>query len=397
MGIKGEAMTLELNKVAAQIDDMGRVLAGRARRQRQVLPAARELLHLYADDQERLRQVAESDVGQRLRCASPCDEALARAFPAPGMPDQATLIAADGSQIFPDRHGLAFFYAINVGSIVFRHGSGQAPAVATDPHLFFTDDQVYPGGAPVSGDLVSAQRDLAEMRMLAGLTLAEPEPGPPRLALADGPLLIWLQRADLPKDWQQRILDEYLGHLDRIRSGGATVAGFVSRPHSAEVVALLYLAQLGPEERQTVASLAETDYRGLTDRALFGTLQAGQRSALFVRGTATNRDFAARGHRVHFFYLNTGADLARVEVPEWVAQRPASLDLVHAAVYDQSRFNSGYPYVLTRADEQAVILGDEREALQGMIVRAMARHGLPMPELSRKAQQKQVARWRRRR
>jgi hypothetical protein len=27
----------------------------------------------------------------------------------------------------------------------------------------------------------------------------------------------------------------------------------------------------------------------------------------------------------------------------------------------------------------------------------MARHGLPVPELSRKAQQKQVARWRRRR
>jgi len=46
--------------------------------------------------------------------------------------------------------------------------------------------------------------------------------------------------------------------------------------------------------------------------------------------------------------------------------------------------------------EQAVILGGEREALDGMIAQAMARHGLWMPELSRKAQQKQVARWRRR-
>ena len=64
-------------------------------------------------------------------------------------------------------------------------------------------------------------------------------------------------------------------------------------------------------------------------------------------------------------------------------------------VYDQCRFNNGYPYVLTRADELAVILGEEREALETMIVQAMVRHGLPLPELSRKAQQKQVARWRR--
>ena len=174
------------------------------------------------------------------------------------------------------------------------------------------------------------------------------------------------------------------------------MAGFVSRPHSAEVVALLYLAHLPEEERSAINSLAETSYRGLTDRALFGFLQEGERSALFVRGTATNRDFKAKGHAVFFFYLSTGPDLARVEVPEWAARQPEMLDLVHAAANDQCRFGNGYPYVLTRADEQAVILSDEREALEGYITRAMARHGLPLPELSRKAQQKRVARWRRR-
>jgi hypothetical protein len=116
-----------------------------------------------------------------------------------------------------------------------------------------------------------------------------------------------------------------------------------------------------------------------------------------VRGTAANQDLSARGHEIWFFYLNTGADLARVEVPEWVACNARQLDLVHAVVYDQCRFNNGYPYVLTRADEQAIILSEEREVLEGMIVQAMARHGLPYPELSRKAQQKGVARWRRRR
>lgn len=97
-----------------------------------------------------------------------------------------------------------------------------------------------------------------------------------------------------------------------------------------------------------------------------------------------------------FFYLNTGAELARVEVPVWAAGKPGALDLVHSTVYDQCTLNQGYPYVLTRADEEAVILGEEREALEGLIVRAMIHHGLSLPDLSRKAQQKQIARWRRR-
>jgi hypothetical protein len=390
-------MTLELSKVTEQIDDMGRVLAGRATQERRVLPAARELLRQFAHMQDELRQVAESEAGQRLRCASPGDEPLDAARSTPVLPGALTLVAADGSQIYPERHGLAFYYVINVGSIVFRHGTGQAPDVASLPQMRYRDDQVYPGGEPVTGDLVNAERSLAELRTLAALTLAEPAGGPPRLALADGPLLIWLHRANLPKGRQDRILFDYLACLERLQRGGTAVAGFVSRPRSAEVVALLYLAQLEPGERQAVDSLAETDYRGLTDRALFGHLRAGQRSALFVRGTAANQDFRARGQAIYFFYLNTSADVARVEVPEWVARHPAHLDLIHAAVYDQCRFNNGYPYVLTRADEQAVILGDEREALDRMIAQAMARHGLPLPELSRKAQQKQVARWRRRR
>lgn len=389
-------MALELNKVAGQIEEMGRVVAERAGKQRKILPAARDLLHRFAQEQEELRRVADSAPGQQLRCASPGDEPLDTQLPPPALPERVTLVASDGSQIYPDQHGLAFYYAINVGSVVFRHGSGEAPQVSSEPTLFYREDQVYPDGRPISSDLISAERDLAEMRALADLTLDEPSAGPPRVALGDGSLLIWLQRAAIPEEEQRRILERYLGCLDRLRGENAPVAAFVSRPQSAEVVALLYLAHLEPEERHSVKRLSDTGFRGLTDRALFGALEPGERSALYVRGTASNREFQHRGHTVYFFYLNTGTDLARVEVPEWVARQSAKLDLVHATVYNQCTFNKGYPYVLTRADELAVILGDEREALENLIAQALIRNGLPWPELSRKAQQKQVARWRRR-
>jgi hypothetical protein len=388
-------MTLELNRVAAQIDDMGRELAGRARRERRVLPAARALLAHFATERDLLCQVAESQAGQRLRCALPGDENLDSTLTSQALPAHVTLAACDGSQIYPDRHGLAFYYAINIGSIVYCHGSGQAPRVATEPRLGYTEEQIYPGGEPITGDTVGIERNLAEMEVLTRLLLTEAAQGPPCVGLGDGPLLIWLRPGELPEGRRSRILADYLGCLDRLGAAGLPVAGFVSRPHSAEVIALLYLAHLEPEAREVVRSLADTDYRGLTDRALFGFLETGQRSALFVRGTPTNHDFRARGHAIFFFYLNTGSDLARVEIPEWVARQPAQLDLVHAAVYDQCCFNNGYPYVLTRADEQAVILGEERRVLEEMLMQAMIKHGLPLPELSRKAQQKKVARWRR--
>jgi hypothetical protein len=389
-------MALELSKITGQIEEMGRVLAERAGMQQKTLPAARELLHRFAQKQQELRRVAESTPGQNLRCASPGDETLDAHLSAPASPARITVIATDGSQIYPDQHGLAFYYAINVGGIVYRHGSGETPQVSTEPTLYFREEQVYPGGSPVNSDLISAQRDLAEMQELARLALEEPPGGPPRVALGDGSLLIWLERRDIPKDQQDQILESYLGCLDRLRGENLPVAAFISRPRSAEVVALLYLAHLEPEERQDVKNLSDTGFRGLADRALFGFLKPGERSALFVRGTASNRAFRRRDQGIFFFYLNTGTDLARVEVPEWVARQPAKLDLVHAALYNQCTFNEGYPYVLTRADELAVILGDEREALETLIIQALVRHGMPWPELSRKAQQKQVARWRRR-
>jgi hypothetical protein len=390
-------MALDLGKVTNQIEEMGRVLAEQAGRQRKTLPAARELLHRFANQQEELRRIAESDPGRnQLGCASPGDEPLDARFPTPPLPEHVTIVASDGSQIYPDQHGMAFYYAINVGSVVFRHGSGQAPEVSSEPALCYGEEQVYPNGSPVNADRISAQRDLAEMQELARLALREPSEGPPRVALGDGSLLIWLQRKDIPDDQQTQILEGYLGCLDRLRGENLPVAAFVSRPRSAEVVALLYLAHLEPEERGKVERLSDTGFRGLADRALFGYLRPGERSALFVRGIASNRQFQDRGHAATFFYLNTGTDLARVEVPEWTARQPDRLDLVHAAVYEQCRFNNGYPYVLTRADELAVILGDEREALENLIVQSLVRHGLPWPELSRKAQQKQVARWRRR-
>ncbi|HNS49586.1 MAG TPA: DNA double-strand break repair nuclease NurA [Anaerolineae bacterium] len=384
-------MTLELAKIGHQILEMGKALAERARAEQSMRPAARLLLTRFAEEQERLLAVANTEQARHLGCASPGPERLDIALPAAAMPERVDVYAADGSQIYPDHHGLAFYFLVNVGGMVFRHGSGQAPETMTSPSLFYREEEVYPEGQPASADLVNALRSVAELRALAAMAPAASREGPACVALGDGPLLFWLGRTEIASKVQSEFLEQYLHHLSALRQACVPVGGFVSRPHSAEVVALLYLAQ---PEAHPVAGLHETLFRGLTDRALFGFLGPGERSALFVRGSMTNEHFARAGHSIWFFFLNTGEDVARVEVPEWVAKRADWLELVHAVVYGQCRLNNGYPYVLTRADELAVIQGSEREILEGMLVQEMMRQGLQLPDLSRKAAQKRVARWR---
>ncbi len=175
-----------------------------------------------------------------------------------------------------------------------------------------------------------------------------------------------------------RIRKTYLGHLDRLRAAKAAVAGYIDRPRSADVLALLHLAML-PKEQINEERLRGSPFRGLADRSLFARfLPDGHRSAVFIEGSRLNRDFEKHHHQVGFFYLHTAASepIARVEVPEWVAQNPAMMGLVHAALLEQAASTGGFPYPLVRAHELAVITQNERREFERLLSGAMQRHGM---------------------
>ena len=379
-------MALELSKIAEQVGEIGRDLAAGAERRRQVLPALRELRRLYAHDLERLQALAEA-AGEKAKCARPTHEPLDAAFPAPAPPDRATILAADGSQIYPDPHGWALYYLINVGSLVYRHGSGQTPEAASAPMVAQAVDAE---GNLLAGERIDARRDVAEVQRLA--ELCEAEAGDePLVALLDSTLGLRAWSAAIPQAEQAALQQSFDVQMECVRQAGAALAGFLSRSRRAGVVCLLDLAQ----SVETGEARSEpSPFQGLTDQMLWGDLQHGERSALLVEASEPP---------VYFFYLNTepvdGPHLpdietepARIELPEWVALSPEKLRWVHSLVYDQSRLNNGYPYVLTRADELAIILNEEREALETMLLQAMIHQGLSLPRLSPKERQKRVAR-----
>jgi hypothetical protein len=366
---------------------MGEKLAARERQFAGIVELARRWLIHYAGQGEQLRHPARA-----IRAAIPTDEPFNAIHPLPATPERFTVIAADGSQIQPDPHGVALYYLVNVGSLVYRHGSGEAPEAHSEPVLGHTEADMYENGRPVAGNLLDVRRDLAEITRLADLCAVEPSG--PTVALVDGTLILWVLEYR-SEEWQRAKVMAYLDQLHRIREASATVAAFISRPRRAEVTRLLHLASVDGDKNRV--DQEPNPLERLPDRAVFETLPPGARSALFVSPSPTNYDYYhPAGHGVHFCYINLAEEgldpvIARIELPVWVAENPDRLALVHGAIVAQARITGDYPYTLARADELAFISGPERKTFEEMVVTALLRVGM-RSALSPKAYYKTLTR-----
>lgn len=385
-------MALELNKLTKDVDALGQNLAQRLAELAEQLPAAQASLNsIGVADQALLRKV-EAARRHRWAGAIPTGEAVNEAFPLPPVPARYNVIAADGSQIYPDRHGVALYYLINIGSIVFRCGLPQAPSIASQPEVFYEDEDLYEDeGGQKPKVKIDAERDRAELAELARLAETEASQAA-SVALLDNGLLLYISLQLDDRALIEMLLRRYTEQLDRLRESGAAVAGVVDRPRAASVVRLLHLNELAFQEITDEALRRLGAWERLTDGALFEFLKPGERSALFVHASPANElYYTPYHHTLYLFYVNAGrtgkSSLLRVEVPEWVARDPQRLNLVHLALVEQSRVSDGFPYVLMRAHELAVVTLPERRSFDEMVMGSLIRQRL-RPGISQKAQGK---------
>ena len=81
-------------------------------------------------------------------------------------------------------------------------------------------------------------------------------------------------------------------------------------------------------------------------------------------------------HQVYFYYLNSGNEIARVEIPQWVASNNDLLELGHSLIVEQCKKGQGYPVAISESHEQAVINGSDRQVFHNMVLEALERQGL---------------------
>ena len=394
-------MTLELNKVSHQVVQLGEQAAQRQRDLAAVVPEVQKILRDHADDAN-LRELARrATETQKWRGAIPMGERLDAGIDPPAHPARLTIVAGDGSQIYPDRHGAALYYLINVCTIIFKHGSGQAPIVATDPQVYGDAGALYEDEQLVSGPLINARRNLAELTKISELALAEIEDDP-TAALMDGTLALWARAETISKDEQDRLERDYIRHLDRLRDAKVALGAFVSRPRSTFVAALAQLATYDDADQalSAVRNDRTAPFNGLRDTAIFASmLKPGQRTAVYEVAPGWNTTYRQAGHSIHFFYVNVGTptrpELARVEVPVWVAHDRSALGLIHTVIVEQCRVAPGYPYVLARSHEIAVVTNAERAEFENMLATQLTRLGIEARPSEKAYQKSLLARKRR--
>lgn len=369
---------LSLNAARLQPDDSAR------------LARVRALYRAQTGHEEGWAQVVEASVSTANWLLASPREALTAAYDCPALPTDYAIVASDGSQIDRDRHGRIDYALINIGRVFIRYGAEPAARLDSRPQLLFGDDELYIHDGTrriaVEGNYLSARRDVHEGLMLLELAEEHLLSVPTALALQDGTLVRWTL-AGAERSVRDSFLTPYLQALESMRQRRIPIASYISRSRAPEISGMVRL-MLCPDVDRATRRGADcsrcSDERagrtpscmacqGIIDTDLLAEqLEEGQRGPLFLSMSRINLE-AYGAHRIHFFLLRVGSELARVEIPEWVATDRELLDRVHAIVYDQAARGGGYPTALTRAHEQAVVRAADRAAFTQMLHGALQR------------------------
>ena len=397
-------MSLDLTKVVSQVGSMiTKLKAGGEERQKRLNCALNVLGDKSIDPDYLKRKIASS---KTTWLVAGLVDGLNQHYEAPPAPTEFTIIATDGSHIDVDRHRSTRCYLINIGSVTLHYGAQPGAALNSFPHLYSGDEDlvIVPTGVRgreqlIEGNLLGIKRAVDECHQLARLAAELPSDSL-SLALLDGSLILWGLEA-YPEFVTEALLDEgFLRHLDDIRKLNKdkkiALASYISFPRSTDVVNALRVA-ICPYDPPDCDRYCPTNKKrdcdvvaGVQDRELFSNiLSQGERSALFISPSKIQKHYGV--HQVYFFYLRVGDEIARVEIPQWVAVDETLLNLAHSLVLDQCQRGQGYPVALSEAHEQAVVTGADRENFWQLVESSLI--GEHLPSISSAKSQSKRTRW----
>ena len=371
MPINFQQIYARIREIAAGADEQKRTLEEKR-------DLARSLLSTYASELEYLKKKVEAAtaVDSNIRCAAPMDEPLTATYPPPPPAPDVTVIAADGSQINPDRHSSIQFSIINVGIIIMKLHSGQAPEICVETEMLYGDDLIS-NGNPISDGMVAMRRDISERIKLDEISKGLPGQV---VNLTDGTIELWGAKGDDPQAYAD-FVEKYLRVLTHLHTRGVITAGYVEKPTADLIVRLLEIATA--DQDQITRLRDYQPLRGVSDRWLYGErenplLPPGHRSAVFMLQSGSVKKYKGP-LSLHFFYLNVGTLghpwPVRVEIPKWVAEDKKKLELLHSVLIEQCNMmgSKPYPYLLHRAHETAVVRREEKDQVEQLLALELRR------------------------
>lgn len=373
---------LDLTKLAKAMQGISQHLTLEATASRQRLDLAQKLLAAAYAQQAELVQRQQKWRDRMLFTAAAPVEPLNTRINLPVPPAVHTVIATDGSQIAPNHHEIAYCYLLNVGRVVLHYGQNRQPLLDSLPEVFYRFEDLYISRqwGIRTEEWMGYRRTASEATVLAELACTA-QNQVPTLAMVDGSLVYWFLE-QLPNEARDRILPPILDAWSHLRDSGIPLIGYLSASRSGEALNFLRL-QACPHKVPDCMTFCPNQLEKtpcqvldpLRDTALWTVqLHPGQRSALW-RSSARILDLYG-DHAIYFCYVHVGTEIARIDLPAWVAENSALLDQSLGLMLAQVQKGYGYPVALAEAHNQAVVRGGDRARFFALLEQQMIKAGL---------------------
>ncbi len=346
---------------------------------------ARQLMTQAAGSQGALVDRLDEWRDRILFAAAEPIEPLHTKIPLSSAPDSHTVVSADGSQISPSHHEIAYCYLLNISRIIIHYGQSRYPVLDSIPEVVYRPEDLYASRkwGIRTEEWMSFKRTAAEAVMLGelGQSVCEASTLSPTLALTDGSLIYWFLE-QIPAAARDEILIPILEAWDRLRQARIPVMGYISASRSGEALNFLRLCACPYEAPDCLTHCADQraqmpcqTFAPLRDVTLWSTsLSPGERGPLWKSSADILGCYG--DHAVYFCYVNVGAEVARVEFPQWVIEDRTLLDSALSLMLAQVQKGFGYPVALAEAHNQAVVKGGDRTRFFTLLEQQMIRAGL---------------------
>ncbi len=294
-------------------------------------------------------------------------------------------LATDGSQINPSAHEFTSAFLINIGFTAIPYHTSNIPVLLTsEPAIYNSTEDINPQTTSSKGfyeniqeeEIVAYERTLQEIESLVKLAKKYISYNIPIVALLDGTLIHWhIERFN--NIYIERFIKRFTDAVLELKSLNIPLASFLSNSRSNDFINMLRLYKCPYETidcKKYCNNIASNnlpcnptvDYKPVLDRRIIEKhfiekkAEPGTRTILFKSNSKILNHYSD-DLKVFFFYLNTGTEIARVELPSYVAKNTELLNLLHNAVSLQCKVGFGYPVTLSEAHLQAIVNRNDRQ------------------------------------
>jgi hypothetical protein len=380
---------LDLTKVARSLPQMSQHLKAEAKASLQRKERAIALLKQAQARQQDLIELQQQWRDRLIFAVATPLEPLDTCIDLFAPPTQHTVFATDGSQIAPSHHEIAYCYLVNVGRVMLHYGQSLHPLLDSLPEVFYKPEDLYVSKrwGIRTEEWMGHRRMVSEAQMLAEMACRWVQPpgahyDTPNLAMVDGSLIYWFLEG-MPTEARDLLLPPIIASWEALQQERVPMMGYLSASRSGEANNFLRLQACPYDAPNCGSHCQDASDRlpcqiidPLRDTTLWETLlQPGQRGPLWS-SSARILELYPESLRTCFCYVHVGTEVARVEVPLWVAEDETLLNQSLSILLGQVHKGYGYPVALAESHNQAVVRGGDRARFFSLLEQQMIRAGL---------------------